>query len=320
MPADSPLGLLAGHRLSLLLALATGCVLFEDQEPAELQRERHDLAEFAEQVDDKLRMFAGCRDALASVMGESWERYDDQVEIGGKPKHKREGVYMHGVTENTFRGCRRSLANASRMPPEMAQIEQVTSNLVGAAEQYASQTRAVEHYLDEHEREPDDWSGLIELDPLLRAAHRRWLDADRALADTLDVRHLENDPVLLGVLADRRSSLELDTRTLMVRARPMVRCMSAEPIPAASECEASHAEFDVAYTKFAATWAADRVAADKVFWMRTFAADAEEFHAQAGALQRKLEQRRVDEDEIEALVDAHAGLARDFDTLDFVFP
>lgn len=305
--------------MTTALGLASGCVLFEDQEPEQEEEQRHDLAEFAEQVDDKLRMFAGCRDALASVMHESWERYDDQVEIGGKPKRKREGVYLRGVTDNTFRGCRRSLANASRMPPEMAKLEQITSNLVGAAEQYAAQTRAVERYLDERHAD-DDWSGLAEIDPSLRAAHQRWLDADRALTEAIDTRHLENDPVLLGVLAGRRSSLELDTRSLMVRARPMVRCMTAEPTPAADDCQAGFEEFEAAYASFAATWASDRVAADKVFWMRTFAADAEEFQALAAEFQRKLGQRRVREGDAEALLDAHAGLARDFETLDFDFP
>jgi hypothetical protein len=301
------------------LALASGCVLFEDQEPEVEEEQRHDLAEFAEQVDDKLRMFAGCRDALASVMRESWERYDDQVEIGGKPARKREGVYLRGVTDNAFRGCRRSLANAARMQPETAKLEQITSNLVGAAEDYASQTRAVERYLDTRASD-DDWSGLAEIDPLLRAAHQRWLDADRALTEAIDTRHLENDPVLLGVLASQRSSLELDTHALMIRARPMVRCMTREPTPPASECQAGFDQFDAAHARFAATWAGDRVAADKVFWMRTFAADADEFHALAGEFQRKLEQRRVREGEVEALLDAHAGLARDFDTLDFDFP
>jgi hypothetical protein len=309
-------------RLGLLataLALASACVLFEDQVPEPEQEERHDLAEFAEQVDGKLRMLAGCRDALASVMRESWERYDDQVEIGGKPKRKREGVYLRGVTDNAFRGCRRSLANAQRLPPEMAKLEQITSNLIGAAEAYASETRAAEHYLDERKAN-DDWSGLAAIDSALRAAHQRWLDADRALTQALDVRHLENDPVLLGVLSGQRSSLELDTHALMIRARPMVRCMTREPTPAASDCEAAFDAFDAAHTRFAATWAEDRVAADRVFWMRTFAADVDEFHALAGEFQRKLEQRRVREGEVEALLDAHAGLARDFETLDFDFP
>ncbi|MFV8755483.1 DUF3829 domain-containing protein [Nannocystaceae bacterium ST9] len=305
--------------LALLLALAGGCVLLEDQVPEPEQEERHDLAEFAEQVDDKLRMFDGCRDALASVMHESWERYGEQVEIGGKPTRKREGVYMRGVTDSTFRGCRRLIANAGRMEPELAKIEQITSNLVAAAEQYAAQTRAVERYLDERDDE-DDWAGLAEIDPILRAAHQRWLDADHALTDAIDTRHLENDPVLLGVLSGQRSSLELDTRALMVRARPMVRCMTAEPTPSAADCQAAHDEFDAAYTRFVATWAGDRVAADHVFWMRTFAADADEFHVQAGEFQRKLDQRRVREGDVEALLDGHAGLARDFDTLDFDFP
>lgn len=309
------------HRaLALVLVLAGGCVLLDDYEPEPEQAERHDLTEFAEQVDDKLRMFAGCRDALASVVMESWERYDEQVEIGGKPTRRREGVYLRGVTDNSFRGCRRALANAGRFAPAMPKIEQITSNLVGAAEQYAAQTRAVERYLDR--RAPgDDWSGLAEIDPRLRAAHQRWVDADRALTDAIDGRHLENDPILLGVLADRRSSIELDTRKLMIHARPLVRCLTADPGEGALDtCKPGFDAFDAAYLQFAATWASDRERADQVFWMRTFAADAEEFHTLVIDHQRKHEQRRTREGDDEALLDAHAGLARDFDTLDFDFP
>ncbi len=311
-------------RLAALAALPlAGCMLFEDQAPELVEEQRYDLAEFAEQVDDKLRMFDGCRDALASVMRENWERYADQVEIGGKPTRKREGVSIRGITENTFRGCRRSLVNASRILPAMAKIEQVTSNLVGAAEQYASQSRAVERYLDQRQRDglgDDDWAGLAEIDPLIRAAHQRWLDADLALTNAIDTRHLENDPVLLGVLTDSRSSLELDTRKLMVRARPMVRCMTATPTPEPRDCQVAFDEFAAAATTFAATWAGDRVAADKVFWMRTFATDAEEFRSLASEFHGKLEQSRVREGDVERLLAGHAGLARDFDTLDFDFP
>jgi hypothetical protein len=309
-------------RLALVLALAStsACVLLEEPEPEPTEQERHDLTEYAEQVDDKLRMYAGCRDALAAVVMESWERYDDQVEVGGKPTRRGEGVFVRGVTDNSFRGCRRTLANAARFAPDLPKVHQITSNLLGAAEQYAAQTRAVERWLAR--REPgDEWAELGELDGRVRAAHRRWADADAALTDAIDARHLENDPVLLGVLEGRRSSLELDTRKLMVRARPLVRCLTvAHEQGPLDTCQASFDAFDAAYAQFAATWAADRERADRVFWMRTFAADAADFHALVVAHQAKHRRDRAPKGEDEALVDAHAGLARDFDTLDFDFP
>ncbi len=312
-----------GFSAALVIALLTaGCVLFEEPDSTSEEQgvAERDPAEYAEQVDAKLRHYAACRDALASVMNESWTRYEDQVELGGKLARRREGVYVRGIDTASFRSCRRTIAAAPLSPPELPRIEQVAINLVSAAEQYAATTRTLATWLDTR-TDRDDWSKLVELDPKLRESYQRWAEADAALSEALDLRHFENDPILLGVLEGRRSPLEVATRRLMVRARPIVRCLTRKPPASAEECQPLWDEFELAHEQFEQLRTSDRAAADKVFWMRTFALDVQEFHELAAEHQRKLGQRgKGKERDVQDLVDAYSALARDADALDFDFP
>ncbi len=302
------------------LPLLCACHLFEEQAPeAEVDvRAGADPAAYTEEVDAKLRRHSGCRDTVASVMSESWERYVDQVGDDGKPKRRREGVFLRGITANTFRGCRRVIA-AHGGAVEMPVIERSTVELVDAASRYAELTRELDDYLDAKAWKDDGWAKLAQLDPPLREAHERWAAADQVLQRAIDLRHLENDQLLLGVLEQRAGRLEFASRKLMVYARPLVRCLEREPSPALSECRPLFDGFDAVTDEFEEVYGAD-FDADKVFWMSTFANDVEEFHAIAGELVRKLGQRRLRSSDLQALRDAYSSLVRDAETLDFDFP
>ena len=306
--------------LALVLA-ATGCHLLEiteEQQPAD-QEVEIDPADYTERVDAKLRSFSVCRDIVASVMAESWERYADQVGEDGKPKRRREGVYLRGIDGNTLRSCHRVI-EAAKTPPPMPVIEQRTLDIVGSASDYAELTRALASYLDDEGWREDDWAQLTKLDPQLRASHQAWQAADRELQQAIDLRHVENDPILLGVLELRRSPLEVASRSVMIRARPMVRCLTAESTPSVDLCVPLHAAFDSASAEFSTIYQQDREAADKVFWMTTFASDVEEYHALVEDFQRKLGQRKPKLSEIQLLVDGYSALVRDAETLQFDFP
>lgn len=304
----------------LVLAVA-GCQLFEiaeEQQPAD-QEVEIDPADYAERVDAKLRGFSVCRDIVASVMAESWDRYADQVGEDGKPKRRREGVYLHGIDGNTFRSCRRVI-EAAKTPPPMPLIEQRTADIVESGSRYAELTRELERYLDDEGWREDDWARLTELDPQLRANHQAWLSTDQELQQAIDLRHVENDPILLGVLELRRSPLEVASRSVMIHARPMVRCLTDETTPRVEPCLPLHAAFDAAVAEFSSIYQQDRAAADKVFWMTTFANDVEEYDAQVDEFQRKLGQRKPKLSEVQMLVDGYSSLVRDAETLQFDFP
>lgn len=313
--------------LSLGAALGlAGCLLFEpseDQTHADRVAEV-DPANYAEQVDRKLRRVAACRDIVASIMSESWERYSDQVDASGQPRRRREGVFMHGIGNNTFRSCRRVLDGA-RLPPQMPLIEEQAAAIVETGSSFAALTRELEPYLDDEGWREDGWARLASLDPQLRAAHAAWLDADRALQQAIDERHRENDPVLLGVLEAGRGPLEVASRRVMIRARPMVRCMipddgAGATVQGAGDCASLFTAFDEAVAAFTRTYQDDRDAADKVFWMATFANDVEEFHPLAAAFQRKLGQRKLKASDAQALLDGYSSLVRDAETINFEFP
>lgn len=308
--------------LAVSLALLSACTWLESTEDEDQgdPASRRNATQYTLDVDDKLRAYSSCREAVASLMTESWNRYDDQVDARGRPRRSREGVYLRGIGSNSFRGCRRVLAAAPRTPPDMPVIHDNATKLVEAAERFAEHTRTLERYFDNEAYFMDEWGKLHALDPELRQFHEDWQTADEAMEQAIDVRHIENDALLLGVLEGSRPPLEVDTRRLMIRARPLVRCITREPAPSAADCQAEFDALADAHARFAATYTADRESADKVFWMSTFAIDVDEFFALARREQDRLAQKRVKTRDLQPLVDAYSSLVRDADTLDFDFP
>ncbi|GEM_PF-2712049 len=313
----------SGSTRVLVLVLALGpalaCNWLESDELVDNGPAKRDAAEFSEQVDAKLSAYSSCRDTVASVMRETWSRYSDQVDEDGVPKRRREGVYLRGIGNNSFRGCRRVLTNAAQTRPDMPTIHTSASELVEAAAAFATHTRALERAL-ESEGGDVDFSTLNRLDPELRARHAEWAAADEAIEQAIDLRHIENDALLLGVLEGRRQPIEVDTRRLMIRARPVVRCLTREPAPAPEDCQSQIDALVGAHTRFTTTYAAGRQAADKVFWMVTFVNDVDEFSTVAQDYHRNLDHRRNRERDLRDLRDAYSSLVRDADTLDFDFP
>lgn len=320
-PSGRPRGLLiAWTGATLALLLLTGCPLFETPaaDDDEEQTAEADPAAYAEAVDAKLRRYSACRDTVASVLIESWERYTDQVGTDGKPKRRREGVYLRGIGSNSFRSCRRLIAG-----PEgnvaMPIIEQSSVELVDAGSRFAELTRELDAYIDAEGWKQDNWETLARIDPQLRTAHEQWASADVVLQRALDLRHVENDQLLIGVLERRAGPLEFASRKVMIRARPLVRCLEREPTPAYEECRPLFETFDSVQGQFEDVHEADP-AADKVFWMSTFANDVAEFHEIAGDLVRKLGQKKLRAADLQGLRDAYSSLVRDAETLDFDFP
>lgn len=307
-------------RLSLVAIALSGCMLFEQRSSEDEvdATEQTDPAAYAQEVDVKLRRYSACRDTVASVMSESWERYSDQVGTDGKPKRRREGVFLRGISANSFRNCRRLIAAPEGDAP-MPVIEQSAVELIEAATRYAELTRELDAYIDAERWKADSWATLATLDPELRAAHQRWADADAVLQRALDLRHVENDVILLGVLERNASRLEFASRRVMIRARPLVRCLEREPTPSLDECRPLFDAFDTVQGEFEDIHARDPEA-DKVFWMSTFANDVEEFHELAADLVRKLGQKKLRTTDLQGLRDAYSSLVRDAETLDFDFP
>lgn len=306
-----------------LLALAlpsAACHLFEPSaETNEAdQTSKTDPAAYTEEVDTKLRRYSACRDIVASLINESWERYSDQVSADGKPKRRREGVYLRGISNNSFRSCRR-VAQASKAGAAMPIIDETSAELLDAASRYAELTRLLDQYIGARGWKDDNWAQLAAIDPQLRDAHQRWASADQVLQQALDLRHIENDQLLLGVLEQRAGALEFTSREVMVYARPLVRCLEREPTPTAADCRRYFDEFDAVQGRFEEVYE-QSAGGDRVFWMSTFAIDVAEFHEVAGDAVRKLGLKKLRAGDLQGLRDAYSSLVRDAETLDFDFP
>jgi hypothetical protein len=127
----------------------------------------------------------------------------------------------------------------------------------------------------------------------------------------------ENDAALLAFLAQQDRTLEMRSRALLVKARPFQRCITAAPTPESGDCDLEHDELQRALEAFRDAYEGDPEA-DKVFWMSTFATDAETYGDLASDAVERLGRNKLKD--TDSLRDAYADLARDNDTLNFDFP
>ena len=318
-------GLRAALGAALLVALfggnALGCNWFDAEAPNdELGGERLDPDSEAIAVDDRLRAYAACRIAVATAFAENWDRYSDQVDDEGRPRRRREGVYLRGIPQSTFRGCRRAVALSTGGLEASSATRTATVELLAVAQGYAQLTRELASYLETEGWREDDWAELSVHDSRLRAAYGSWQALDRDLAAKLDAAHSDNDARLLVALGKRGDALQLATRRVVVEARPVNRCLMREPAATAGSCDAAYERFVSASERFKSVYETDRSAADQVFWMSTFANDVEELRTVYAEQLRRLGQRRTREPDRRALVEAYGSLMRDAETLNFDFP
>lgn len=302
----------------LALALA-GCPVVEEligigddgNEPDEVAASGEPVLE----TDRKLTAYIECRDSLVGPVSESWDRYAEHVDEAGKPR-RRNRAFIYPVGKASFRICTKVLAEEPEVAPSMPEIERSAVEMVESARDYARLSRELNQYFESKAYEDDDWAKLADLHPRLTEAHAHWEKGDSVLELYLDTEKSTNDPKLLKILSADGKDLEYYARALMVSARPLARCVRNTEASKA-DCEPSFAAFDSAYGEFDRAYQGDRDAADRVFWMSTFAVDAADLHAQMGDHVKRLGDRGRDPEEVTRLYD---NLVRDANTLDFDFP
>lgn len=315
-----------GRSPSLLLvplsgALLTACPVIEELLSDEvLEQAASDLEDPRDPViatDDKLRAYIECRDSLEGPVSESWARYAEHVGEDGQPKRKNR-AFIYPVGKASFRTCAKVLAEAPKVRPSMPEIERSAAEMVDAASEYAEVSRQLNRYFEHQEFKDDGWALLDQLHPKLSGAHARWLRNDSVLALYLDTEKARNDPKLLDILSQDGETLEYHVRSVMVYARPLAKCFR-DPEVTAQACRSAFKEFERAYEAFRAAYEAERDAADQVFWMTAFVADARDFRSAAADYVDEIDDngaRRVSDD----LLLRYKNLVRDHNTLDFDFP
>jgi hypothetical protein len=309
----------AGVGLALTLPLLGGCPIVEDllglREPKAAEETLLPAGDPVVRTEAKLAAYIDCRDSLEGPVTQSFARYTEHVGPDGRPR-RRGRAFIYPVGKASFRACETVLAEAPENPPAMPEIERSAVELVDAARQYAELSRRLAAHFESRAFERDDGAELARLHPQLSAAHERWARADAVLELYLDGEKAANDPRLLEQLARDGEDLEYHTRALMVAARPLARCFSrTDSTP--EECRARLAEFEAAHDRFRSAHEADPEGPEHVFWMSTFATDAQEFRERAAAHARRPQPDAEDRDDVVRL---YRNLVRDAATLDFDFP
>lgn len=299
---------LRGSARRSLLALAwvgtPACTWF-NVDPFEREALRQDLT-VPEQIDVKLGRFERCRASINPALRESWSRY--QAVVGKRGKLSARERYF-GIERARFRTCAVAFEDGMALQPSMPELESAAKAVRDVAAEFAERTR----WHGRHDEE-----GVIEADPRMERAYERWEQADAFLLAILDRARQVNDPKLLEVLREHGAELPYLTRALVMRARPLVRCIQRNPSPKKSDCEPAFEAFLTDYENFATY--VDEHPNDGTFWIDTFTHDAKAFREVSEDLLDKLGDGRLARRHHERIEATHADLLRDADTLRFEFP
>lgn len=301
-----------------------GCELQDAFAPARKRYEGLEITGNASpmETEAKLALYLRCQDSLVDMLEDSWSRLNAQVDERGRLKRRRR-LYVYAVPRSLFRVCDQTLREGPEMPPAMPEIERSATDMVEAAKAFAELTRELEGYLESGGLGQDDGAKVQVLYPLLVRAHAQWRRSDRILSLNLNASKLNNDPELLAQLAAAGRDVEYHARAIMIRARHVMRC-ATEPDQAELDCEEELEAFADTYDEFEQFYAAERERADRVFWMRTYGEDVEEFRELVVELSGDMDGRgsvdRLSERDEAELIDSYRRLFRDAQTLNFDFP
>lgn len=303
----------------LLLLTTTGCPLISDlyYGTDEEVEEQAAVELTARDIEEKLALYVDCSEVLRQQLERSWERYTDHVDEQGKPK-RRGGAFIYPVSDTGFRTCSDAEDRGPDKPPKMPELERKMDEVIRHAKTYAELSRELDTYFTERGFADDNWDTLEQTHPDLQEAFESWQAADAVLDLNLDTEKARNDPALLEELESSASDVEYLSRALVIVARPFVRCLQREPD--LSRCEESFGVLTEAYAAYAEHYRLNREDDSEIFWMRTFAEDADAFMEEANAAEDVVRTGPLRKGDLDPLLDAHRRLKRSAKTLRFEFP
>lgn len=303
----------------LVLVTATGCPLISDlyYGTDEEVEEQPAVELTARDIEEKLALYVDCSEVLRQQLERSWERYTDHVDESGRPR-RRGGAFIYPVTDTGFRTCRDTEERGPEKPPKMPELERKMDEVIRHAKTYAELSRELDTYFSKRGFADDSWDALEQTHPDLQAAFESWQAADAVLDLNLDTEKARNDPALLEELESSASDAEYVSRALVIVARPFVRCLQREPD--LSRCEESFGVLTEAYAAYAEHYRLHREDNQDIFWMRTFAEDADAFMEEANAAEDIVRTGPLRKGDLDPLLNAHRRLKRSAKTLRFEFP
>lgn len=303
----------------LVLASVTGCPLITElyYGSDEVEEEEVVVELTAREIEEKLALYVDCSEVVRQQLERSWERYTEHVDETGRPK-RRGGAFIYPVPKTGFRTCNDTETRGPQKPPDMPELERKMAEVLEHAKRYAELSRDLDTYFTDRGFARDDWHELETTHPDLQAAFESWQAADAVLDLYLDTEKARNDPALLEELESSATDAEYLSRALVIVARPYVRCLQREPD--LSLCEESFGVLTEAYGSYSEHYRLHRGEDQEIFWMRTFAEDADEFMEQANATEDMVRTGPLRKGDLDPLLDAHRRLKRSARTLRFDFP
>ena len=294
--------------LALTVALgstaSSACTWF-DEDPFE-HRENEDELPEPRRIELKLERFDACRQSINADLRNARRRYDRAVAQGRKASDRDRHF---GIDRAVFRTCKLALADGLSMTPPMPELEAAGQAAVEIAEEYAERTRRIGRVSNPR----------VEKDERLEQAYDRWRDADRLFDALIERARDRNGPVLLEMLQQKGADLEARTRAVTVQAAPLVQCLLRDdPPPDRGVCDPRFEAFELVYQEFASLM--EDTPVHDVFWLDTFALDAESLFDVTKKSIRTLQDRGLTRAERRELRRTYRDLMRDDETLRFEFP
>ncbi len=307
--------------LALTLALLPACPVLDEitNGDAPLEVAPHPEARMdPEAVDHKVRRSRACQSDLRETLETSWIRYKDQFDEQGAPRRNKKVLFLRSIEGSSFRRC--DAITEGSIPPALPEVETVMTATIDAARHYADLVGELATYIDSQTSIGNGSVIPVDTHHQLRAAHGRWLESDEDLTRQLTRVSDNNDPKYLMLLRERGDRLEQTTRSFMVEARAIEQCLREHAKDSHKLCKPIFNRFAKIWTRFALHRSSQQEQADSIFWMSTFAADADAFQSLVRSLMSARRSSRRRSRVRRDLSERYRSLVRDANTLDFDFP
>lgn len=286
----------------------------------------------AEQLAAKLALYVECRNRASRRIRQSWQRYAEHVhEDDGTPRRDKDGKprkpFLYEI-QGELTPCEDAAAKAPAMAPPLPELETTMAAWLEHAKAFAATTVELDDYYEDEAYAADAWAKGKQLAPGFLAAWQAWSAADDELAALVEARMEVVERALLAELEARKGKgLEWHARTVVLRAKELVRCVSGPPAAAgepaprgkaeADACKAPLAALEAAAADFRTAHEADREAAAAVFWMSAFEASVTDFVAEAKAVLDAPRRGGPTPEQVARLVDERDDLVSDANNLRF---
>lgn len=264
-----------------------------------------------ELVGNKLGLYVDCIQATRVPLYAGFRQ-------AGHAFARKDRAAVDPVAPEAIERCEKAEREGPLLQPPLPRLEQAGAAYHAAARAFVAELDAVRADLAQKTSTIDKDGEAAPLHAKFTAAYKAWDEARRALDEQIDGHQADIDKQLLaGVEARAGKGLEWHSRSVVIAAKPYVRCLGDHDEFTAGVCDSFLAGFTAAHAAFRAAYEADPAAAEKVFWLSQLAESLREYAAAADALAAAIRGGTAKAGDIAGVVREYGDVVRDAGSLNF---